>query len=240
MTADSLFGFFPTGANTPPDAADDVFAIDEDTPLNGNVPGDNRSGADSDVDEDPLTVNKTPVSDVAHRALAQNGDGSFSYSPDTDLFGSNSFTCEVGDGKGGTDAATVSVTVDPVNNAPILTSPAAVQLVENRRFATTLTAHDVEGDPLSFAITGGADAGLFRIDAATGVLRLADMPDFETPLDAQADNTCEVTVEVADSSAATDVASLTVEATGAVTNDPPLLWNRVRRSPASGTSTSST
>ena len=41
------------------------------------------------------------------------------------------------------------------------------------------TASDADGDAISFSIAGGADAALFDIDAATGVLSFKAAPDFE-------------------------------------------------------------
>ena len=41
------------------------------------------------------------------------------YTPDADFFGTDSFTYTISDGNGGTDTATVNVTVTNVNDAPI-------------------------------------------------------------------------------------------------------------------------
>jgi len=49
-----------------------------------------------------------------------NPDGSFTYTPDANYNGTDSFTYEVSDGNGGTDMATVNITVTPVNDAPTL------------------------------------------------------------------------------------------------------------------------
>jgi Ca2+-binding RTX toxin-like protein len=59
-------------------------------------------------------------------------------------------------------------------------------------------ATDAEGEPLTWSISGGADAARFAIDAATGALRFANGPDFESPADANGDNVYEVTIHVAD------------------------------------------
>ena len=55
----------------------------------------------------------------------------------------------------------------------------------------------MDGDTLTFTLTG-ADAALFTIDAATGVVSFIDAPDFETPGDADGDNVYDVTVTASD------------------------------------------
>ena len=53
---------------------------------------------------------------------------------------------------------------------------------------------DEDGDPVSYAIVGGADAALFSVDAATGQLRFVAAPDYETRADADGDNVYRVEV----------------------------------------------
>ena len=83
----------------------------------------------------------------------------------------------------GTNSTTraVAITVTNLNDiAPQFTSGGAVTVNENL-IATgyVAAASDAEGDPVSFAIAGGADAALFVIDATTGALSFVSAPDFE-------------------------------------------------------------
>ena len=55
---------------------------------------------------------------VTHGALTLNSDGSFTYTPDQDFFGSDSFTYHANDGSSNSNIATVTITVNPVNDAP--------------------------------------------------------------------------------------------------------------------------
>lgn len=57
---------------------------------------------------------------------------------------------------------------------------------------------DSEGSGLTYGVSG-TDSALFSIDSS-GNLSFLSAPDFETPLDANADNDYEVTVTVTDSS----------------------------------------
>jgi len=71
--------------NTPPVAADDAFTTNEDVPLVLAV-----LANDTDVEGDSLTA--AIVDGPVHGVLAPNGDGTFTYSPDPDFFGEDSFT----------------------------------------------------------------------------------------------------------------------------------------------------
>ena len=73
-------------------------------------------------------------------------------------------------------------------------SPYPIDLAENSKIVTRFSAHDNEGDTLSYRVSG-ADAALFEIDSS-GVLRFKSGPDFETPADVGGDNTYDVTVHV--------------------------------------------
>lgn len=89
------------------------------------------------------------------------------------------------------------------NQLPVITSNggstmAAVSIAENGVVVTTVAATDGDGDPRAYSITGGADASLFRIDAATGVLSFLTAPDFEAPGDAGRNNVYDVSVSVSD------------------------------------------
>ena len=73
---------------------------------------------------------------------------------------------------------------------------------ENQTAVTTVTSTDVDGGAAAYSITGGADQALFTINARTGVLSFVAAPNFEVPTDAGANNVYDVTVQVADGTAA--------------------------------------
>jgi hypothetical protein len=100
-----------------PVAEDDACAVDEDNTLSVSPPGVLTN--DSDPDGDTLTVNTTPVTDVAGGTLTLYADGAFDYTPDPDVYGTDSFVYEVSNRNGGTDTATVTITVNPVNDPPV-------------------------------------------------------------------------------------------------------------------------
>jgi hypothetical protein len=96
--------------NDAPVAVDDAYGVDEDTTLNVAAPG--VLANDSDVDGDPLTAVK--VSDVSSGTLTLNANGSFSYEPNPDFNGIDSFTYQAHDGTDYSENATVIITVNPV------------------------------------------------------------------------------------------------------------------------------
>ncbi|MEZ5465268.1 MAG: Ig-like domain-containing protein [Lysobacteraceae bacterium] len=100
--------------NDAPQAVADNFATDEDTPLNAAAPG--VLVNDSDVDADSLTA--VLDTDVSDGALTLNADGSFSYTPDLDFNGTDSFSYHANDGTADSNVVTVTITVGPVNDGP--------------------------------------------------------------------------------------------------------------------------
>ncbi|MEQ1541787.1 MAG: cadherin domain-containing protein, partial [Novosphingobium sp.] len=90
------------------------------------------------------------------------------------------------------------------NTPPAITSngggdTASVSIPENTSTVTTVTANDPDpGATMAYSISGGADASLFSIDAATGALSFIAPPDFEVPGDASADNVYDIVVRASD------------------------------------------
>src|SRR5262249_33692575 len=72
---------------------------------------------DSDVDGTPLTA--ALVTGPSHGTLTLNSNGSFTYSPAATYNGPDSFTYKASDGTANSNTATVSITVNPVNDAPV-------------------------------------------------------------------------------------------------------------------------
>lgn len=101
--------------NVPPVAVDDTYTVNEDGTLDIAAPG--VLGNDTDANNDTLTARV--VDDAQHGTLTLNTDGSFTYAPNTDFNGTDSFTYEVCDGGDLAlcDSATVTMTVTPVPDA---------------------------------------------------------------------------------------------------------------------------
>jgi hypothetical protein len=102
--------------NDAPEAFDDSYNVDEDNTLSVSTPG--ILSNDIDVEDDPLTA--ILVTGVTDGTLTLNSDGSFTYIPDLNFNGIDSFTYKVNNGLLDSNIATVRITVNPVNDAPIV------------------------------------------------------------------------------------------------------------------------
>ena len=118
----------------------------------------------------------------------------------TTTAGSNTITLSIpspGQNAPNVDALAIAQPGEPVNFfAPEITSAAAFALDENTTEAGQVVAKDLDGDALSYALSG-EDADKVSIDAE-GRLTLDAAPDFEAPQDADGNNAYEVTVAVSD------------------------------------------
>ncbi len=104
--------------NTDPDAKDDAFIGDQDTNITGNLLVDNGNGADSDAENNTLSVVAGTYS-TTNGSVTITSNGDFTYTPSSSYNGSDSFTYTLEDGFTGSDTATVNLTVRPPNVAPV-------------------------------------------------------------------------------------------------------------------------
>lgn len=115
-------------ANHPPVASNDTYVVLEDSTLVVEA----TTGVlanDSDPDDTPAdTLSATLVAGPAHGAVTLLPNGAFTYVPDPNYSGTDTFVYQVSDdggsANGGNDTgnnATVTITVIPVNDAPSLT-----------------------------------------------------------------------------------------------------------------------
>jgi CshA-type fibril repeat protein/VCBS repeat-containing protein len=154
--------FVLTVTNDAPTAVDDSFGIDEDEVLTGAV-----LPNDTDPDGDALTVSL--VSGVANGTLVLNADGSFTYTPNANFNGTDSFTYRVTDADGASTTATVTITVEGINDPPNANPPLPNQTAVDSgsvSFAMGAEFTDADGDTLTFSATG-LPPGL-SIDPDTG------------------------------------------------------------------------
>jgi VCBS repeat-containing protein len=108
---DEAFPVEFAGQNNSPVAVADAFEISEDHVLTGNV-----LANDLDADFDPLAA--MLVANVANGTLQLNADGFFTYTPDPNYHGTDTFTYRADDGKDVSDVVTVTIVVTSVNDAP--------------------------------------------------------------------------------------------------------------------------
>lgn len=98
-----------SAVNDAPLAADDSATTDEDTSVTIDV-----LPNDSDIDGDSLSAQL--VAGPSHGTVVLNPDGTFTYTPDADYFGEDSFTYTAADGDLDSNLATVTITINPVDD----------------------------------------------------------------------------------------------------------------------------
>jgi len=172
---------------TAPVAIDDAYATNEDADLVIAAPG--VLGNDSDADGDPMTA----VVDVgpSNGILTLYADGSFEYTPNADYNGPDSFTYHANDGELNSNIATVTITVNPINDAPVLAEIGDKIAIEGDllTFTANATDSDVPANALQFSLID-APAGAI-IDSVTGVFTW-------TPSENQGPGNYELTIRVTD------------------------------------------
>lgn len=98
-----------------------------EVPVSGNV-----LTNDFDPENDVITINTTPTCDPTNGSVVLNPDGSYTYTPDPDFVGEDSFCYEICDDNAEPtcDEATVVITViqieSPINNPPVANNDAYV------------------------------------------------------------------------------------------------------------------
>ena len=179
--------------NDAPVAADDAYSVDEDDALTvATVDG--VLANDTDVEGDTITA--VLVSDVSNGTLSLASDGSFTYTPDADFNGTDSFTYTANDATDASEPAPVTITVNP--QPDILISPATGPVGTTVSF----TANDFGADEPNIAVTfDGADvvtgvtagsdgswgpvtfdvpatpSGAYTVDASGATTAATDVPD---------------------------------------------------------------
>jgi uncharacterized protein (TIGR03437 family) len=135
------------------------------------------------------------------------------YLPDANYFGGDAFTFKVNDGAADSAPATVTITVNPVNDAPVLSVPQEQKVVAGAalKFAISATEFD-PADSLTFTAADLPQGASFTQTGATGA-------QFSWTPTAQQPGAYVVTFKVADngspSLSAVKTVAITVVATGA-------------------------
>lgn len=107
--------------NQAPSAADDVYTTSEDSALAVAAAG----VLANDIDPDGASLAAVLVTGPSRGTLALAADGSFTYTPDADFFGVDSFTYVAGDGAAVSSVATVTIAVANAVDTTVVVNTAA-------------------------------------------------------------------------------------------------------------------
>jgi MYXO-CTERM domain-containing protein len=189
-----------TPVNDAPTVSDTTLTVDEDAA--GSVA---LNAADLDGDNLTAAIATPPANGTA----TVNGLD-VTYTPNADFNGLDSFTVAVSDGNGGQATATVSVTINPINDAPVATAQSVSVDEDSAGVAITLAGTDVDGDALTFTVVTQPTSG--TLSGAAPFLTYVPNADFT--------GTDSFTFTVNDGTI--DSAPATVDITVTAVNDPPM------------------
>jgi VCBS repeat-containing protein len=200
-------------ANNPPVANADSYAATEDTPLTVSAPG--VLSNDTDVDGNTLTaiLNTNP----SNGTVSMSSNGSFTYTPNANFNGFDSFTYYAYDGAlQSTTPASVTINVAAVNDAPVAnadsyTTTEDIPLIVNSPAGVLVNDTDVDGNTLT--------ANLFT-GPANGTLTLVTDGSFTYTPNANFNGTDSFTYKASDGSLVSSAATVTITVTAV--NDPPV------------------
>jgi VCBS repeat-containing protein len=194
-------------AQLPPVGVDDEGSGAEDTAITGNV-------LDNDTDANADLLTAVVAGLPAHGTLVLAADGSFTYTPNANFSGTDSFTYRPHDGSGPGNLTTVRLVVTPVNDAPTATN-AVLLTNEDTGFSGNLLAllgaTDIDGDDLDIAAIGTTALGSFTVNQETG--------DFSFTPTANANGVGSVNVTITDGTASV---TATLQLNISAVNDAPV------------------
>lgn len=148
--------------NDSPVANNDSATTNENSAVNINV-----LANDTDVQSDPLTP--ALVANAANGNAVLNPDKTFTYTPNPGFSGSDSFTYKVNDGFSDSNTATVNITVNAVNVAPVANgddySTTSGSTLNIGAPGVLSNDTDGDGDPLTAVLGTGPANGSLTLNA---------------------------------------------------------------------------
>lgn len=145
------------GVNDALEALNDSFQMQEDGILNGDV-----SLNDSDPDGDELTYSLLTL--PTSGTLIMNADGTFTYTPGANYFGTQNLSVQVCDAPGSCEITTLSIQVLAVNDAPVAvndTFSGQEDQVISGNVATN--DFDVDSSTLTYTLITGPVSGTLNL-----------------------------------------------------------------------------
>ncbi|NQZ12284.1 MAG: tandem-95 repeat protein, partial [Algicola sp.] len=135
--------------NDNPVAATDTITVNEDTLINIDV-----LANDSDAESGTLSITSQSA---LHGTVTVSSGPSLDYTPTADYNGADVITYGISDGTGGTATGIVNITVDPVNDAPVVTGE-TVSLNEDTSINVNVLANDTDVEGTTLIVSGTPSA----------------------------------------------------------------------------------
>ena len=147
--------------NDPPVSTPESLATNEDTPLSGTLMA-------VDADLQPLTYSIVNNGSMGNAAITKPSTGAFVYTPDPNANGTDSFSFLASDGLVNSNVSTVTITINPVNDAPVATGTCATT-PQAKTLAGTLPATDLETPTLlTYSLNTDGSGGVGPIVTSRG------------------------------------------------------------------------
>jgi VCBS repeat-containing protein len=167
------------GVNDPPVAVADSYSTNEDTTLNVAAPG--VLANDYDPDSSPSSLTAHLIGDVSHGSLNLFSNGGFSYDPETNYHGSDSFTYQAYDGQDYSNTVTVSLSITSMNDAPIAVDDSdATTSGSFVDIDVLVNDYDIDGtiNPTTVLIQTDVSHGTTSVNPSTGVVTYTPDPGY--------------------------------------------------------------
>ncbi len=163
-----------SSVNDTPVAVADSYTVDEDNVLTATTTP--VIANDTDADANPLSA--TLVTGTSNGGLTFNSDGTFTYTPNTNYNGSDSFTYKVNDGTVDSGVAVVTITVNPINDAPTVLvaveAPVVTYTLNYPYVDKGATAYDTEDGDITSSIVTTNDLNMGAVGTYTFVYTATD------------------------------------------------------------------
>jgi uncharacterized protein (TIGR03437 family) len=160
----------------------------------------------TDIESSTLTY--TVVTSPTNGTLSGTAPN-LTYTPNANYFGTDSFTFKVNDGALDSATATVTLTINPQQDAPVANGQ-SVSTDEDTPKAITLTGTDVDGDTLTYSLISGPTNGTLS----------GTVPNLTYTPNANYNGADSFTFKVNDGFADSNTATVSISVTN--TNDPPV------------------
>jgi large repetitive protein len=195
--------------------------MDEDgSPIAWSPPSLIATDSDTNISRLVWTIKQQAIHGTAVVEGTGASPSTFTYAPDGNFSGQDSFVVLVYDVDDSNASAEiiVPVTVNPRDDPPVITSGATTFTAaeNNASVSFGFSVFDADANTTLVYSKSGPDAGLFTLNVATGQLNFTNPPDYEIPADAGANNTYDVTVRATDTGGLYAEQSLSVTVTDVV------------------------
>ena len=201
-----------TNVNDAPVGVNDSYSVNEDVTLTVALVANGVLANDTDADGETLTAEL--VTSTSNGVLTLNTNGTFTYVPAADFNGSDSFTYRPRDALVPGNNATVSITVNAVNDPPVANDDAPI-VVEDDFLDIAVMANDTDIDGVALTIQSFTQPANGTVTQQGNNLRYAGNANFFGP--------DSFTYTISDGAGGVDTGTVSVTVMGV--NDAPVAFN---------------